>query len=573
MKKIINFIFLFVLSFLLVSNVKAVEYTYRVKIVNPIPLREGAGTNYKSIDSLDLYDYYVMVSDKLYEDTNNKVGCSKGWYNITYYTGVTGYVCADDVEVIESYTTDDATPTSECETKMKEAGFPSSYWGGLCKLQESHPTWSFQAIATDLDWPTVVEKESACGKNYIQTSIYDKTFLDTTCKATSPGNYVAPSQKGVAYYMDPRNFFSEKYMFQFLDQSYDEKLKDMYPEAVLAIISPTNFYKYHKDNNIVDYISGITSASPIAMASKMRNELGNGDSLINLWSGTYEGYEDYYNFYNWGVGDDCVRDHGTTYCGLNKAKELNWKGLKTAIEDGAGSIAVSYIQAGQYTNYFQKFNVMPTDTSKRFTHQYMTNLPGAMSESKLSFSTYKSNDLLGINLIFKIPVYNNMNATIVNSSNGAVESQDNGLGSLDLATLITSSGYSYTSNYLTNVKEESSVESLKNAIEAVGGSGSATILDKNGNPVTSGTLATGYKVTVASANAKETLTIVVKGDTSGDGKINALDLLQVQKSILGTYKLNDEYSLAGDTSGDGKVNALDLLQVQKNILGTYKING
>ncbi len=573
MRKIIKLIFLLMLSFLYINNVKALEYTNRVKVIKSIPLREGTGTNTKAIANLDVYDYYVMVSDKLYDDTYNKVGCNKGWYNITYYTGVNGYVCADDVEVVKSYTKDDAIASSECEIKMKEAGFPSSYWGGLCKLQESHPTWNFQAINTNLDWPLVVEKESACGKNYIPASIYDKTFLDKTCTLTSPGNYVAPSQTGVAYYMDPRNFFTEKYMFQFLDQSYDEKLKDMYSSAVLAIISPTSFYKMHKDNHIVDYIAGITSASPIAMASKIRNELGNGDSLINLWSGEYKGYEGYYNFYNWGVTDSCVRDYGATYCGLNKAKELNWKGLKTAIEDGAGSIAVSYIKVGQYTNYFQKFNVVPSNTEKRFTHQYMTNLPGAMSESKLSFSTYEANNLLDINLIFKIPVYNNMNATIVNSNNGAIEGEDNGLGSLDISTLITSSGYTYSSGYLMSVKEESSVESLKNAIEAVGGSGSATILDKDGNPVTTGPLATGYKVTVASNNAKETLAIVIKGDTSGDGKINALDLLQVQKSILGTYKLNGEYSLAGDTSGDGKVNALDLLQVQKNILGTYKING
>ena len=35
--------------------------------------------------------------------------------------------------------------------------------------------------------------------------------------------------------------------------------------------------------------------------------------------------------------------------------------------------------------------------------------------------------------------------------------------------------------------------------------------------------------------------------------------------------LNNEYKLAADTSGDGKINAQDLLQVQKNILGNYTI--
>jgi len=35
--------------------------------------------------------------------------------------------------------------------------------------------------------------------------------------------------------------------------------------------------------------------------------------------------------------------------------------------------------------------------------------------------------------------------------------------------------------------------------------------------------------------------------------------------------MNEAQKLGADTSGDGKINALDLLQVQKSILGTYKI--
>ena len=69
----------------------------------------------------------------------------------------------------------------------------------------------------------------------------------------------------------------------------------------------------------------------------------------------------------------------------------------------------------------------------------------------------------------------------------------------------------------------------------------------------------------------KTYTLIVKGDTSGDGAINALDLLQVQKSILGSYKMSDSQKLSADTSNDGSINALDLLQIQKNILGSYKI--
>ena len=60
-------------------------------------------------------------------------------------------------------------------------------------------------------------------------------------------------------------------------------------------------------------------------------------------------------------------------------------------------------------------------------------------------------------------------------------------------------------------------------------------------------------------------------DTNGDGKVSALDLLRVQKQIIGASKLSGTYKTAGDTNKDGKVSALDLLQVQKQIIGAGTI--
>ena len=112
---------------------------------------------------------------------------------------------------------------------------------------------------------------------------------------------------------------------------------------------------------------------------------------------------------------------------------------------------------------------------------------------------------------------------------------------------------------------------LKSAIEAVGGNATVAIFDAKGNAKTSGLIATGDKVSINNQSETEVLEVIIKGDTSGDGVINALDLLQVQKNILGTYTLTGAYLEAADTSKDGVVNALDLLQVQKNILGTFEI--
>ena len=89
--------------------------------------------------------------------------------------------------------------------------------------------------------------------------------------------------------------------------------------------------------------------------------------------------------------------------------------------------------------------------------------------------------------------------------------------------------------------------------------------------VNDGMIGTGMTVKVQSSSGTAEFTAVVKGDPSGDGKVNALDLLQVQKYILGLKKLDSSYLLAADTSGDGKVTALDLLQIQKKILGIKEL--
>ena len=582
MKKVLMYLIV-ILSILILSDVKASTYTYRIKVLNnQTNLRNNpGGTDNSRLGLLSKNDYYVLKDDKLYPDENNHNNCKGDWYYMTYYTGLDGYVCSDDVELIVSYSTDDVEPATECEKALSEAGFPSSYWGGLCSLKEKHPSWNFQPIKIDMDWSYVVERESECTKNYIYKGVYDKTFLDETCTATSPGGYVAPSQTGVAYYMDPRNSFTEKYLFQFLDQSYDKLLEQNYPSAVETILSGAEFNNYHLNlgNNLKDIIIGgsIDKASPIAIASKIRIELGVGTSLENLYKGVYDGYDnmylDYYNFFNFGVTDNCVATSGATYCGLNYAYKFGWKGVDAAIKGGINQFSGGYILKDQYTGYFQKFNVATKTEGALFGHQYMTNLAGAMSESGTAYNAYNKNNLLELNLTFKIPIFNKMDATIINSGNGAV---DDGNGkpapsTIPISTIVTSSGYRYTSKYISNIAVGTDVSTTKVTLESVGGNATVSILDASGNVKTSGIIATGDKITINNEENTETLEVVIKGDTSGDGVINALDLLQVQKNILGTYTLTGAYLEAADTSKDGMVNALDLLQIQKSILGTYEI--
>jgi len=539
---------------------------------NGVYLRSGPGTNYSTLRSTKRGDEYTLVSDQIHASQS---GCSEGWYQLYYNGAATGYMCSKYVTVTKLVFSE--TPQNSCEQNLKDLGFPSSYWPGLCSLKEKHSNWQFKPILTNLDWSTAVNSESACGKSYIASSV--ETNIDRTCVNQYTSTWYPASSTAVAYYMDPRNWFSEKHIFQFEYLKYDQDLAGSYAQAATSVIGHSSFYKHHLNNGIDlgSVINNVGAAndvqvSPIFIAARILQEMGSTDKLYNLYSGLYEGYVGYYNFYNFGVSDECATSNGTTYCGLNYAYNNNWYGLDAAIKGGASQIASGYINKGQYTTYLQKFNVVPTESNKLYTHQYMTNIAAPSSESSTTHSSYQDLGLLNNAFMFYIPVYNNMNNSNFNSNSGAVDSPDNNTPStMNISTIVTSSGYKYSSSYISGINAKESVEEVRNSLQSISGAGSVVVKNAAGVEVSSGTIGTGFKVLITTSNAKEELTVVINGDTSGDGQINALDLLQVQKDILRTNKLSSVYSLAGDTNDDGQINALDLLQVQKSILGTYTI--
>ena len=595
MRKMMIFVTLFVCSFFLMYNVSAASYTARAYINSSCNVRTGPGTQNTKISSAYIGSYYNLVEDKTYTDTNNHYDCNSDWYQIYYNGTATGYVCGDHVDVVRSYSTDDVAPSTTCEVEMSNLGFPSSYWGGLCALKERHLNWQFVPLKINYDWSYIIEKESPCGWNLIYGSNENSGFIDSTCTAYDSG-YVGINQTGIAYYMDPRNFLSDRFIFQFQAQNYDNNFASTYVTAVTNIISGSSFYKYHLNagTNLAEVINSnatTLNVSPIFAASRMLQELGNSDSLYSLYSGSYTAdpnttygqkfieltgsataYQGYYNFYNFGVSDSCVQSYGTAYCGLNYAYRLGWNSVNAAIQGGLSQIANNYIGAGQHTGYLQKFNVNQSNPSDIATHQYMTNIAAPSSESATNYKTYSDLGILESAFIFHIPVFNNMDATISNSPGGAVDGgEDNPPSSLPISTIVTSSGYRYAAGYISGIALGTDASTVKSTLESVGGSGTVTIYNASGSVVNSGTIATGYKVVINNSSSVETLEVIIKGDTSGDGIVNALDLLQVQKNILGTYNLSGAYWQAGDTSSDGAINALDLLKKKKNILGTYSI--
>lgn len=567
MKKI-KLLFLLLICFFL-CNVKADIYKATLT-GDSVALREGPGTNYTKITSLLINTTYPLIENKIYPSEKS---CSAGWYKIDY-NSQTGYVCADyiKVDVIKEETIND------CKSKLKALGFPDSYLTGLCNLQASHPSWSFIPLMTNLDWNTSVNKESACGQSYVYTS--DNSYIDTSCNNIYAGkvsNLFPASKKAVAYYMDPRNFFDEKHIFQFENLKYTQNLKSYYPSGIAYVLRNAAFYKYHvnKGNDLSNIVNNVCSESavninPVFLSARMLQELGSKDTLYNLYSGVYAGFENYYNFFNIGVSDSCATTSGTTYCGLNYAKNNGWNSLEKSIRGGATMIASSYVAQNQNTNYLQKFNVTPLNSNKVYVHQYMTNIGAPSSESVSSFNTYNAINKVDSPFVFYIPVYNNMDNKIDNTgSGGSGEVKKEDLTTTDINTVISSSGYKTSGSYFTGVELYSDVSAIISNISSIGAD--IIVKDAAGNRITSGLIGTGATISVTNKKETKNYTVVVNGDTNGDGKTSAVDLLHVQKVLLGTFNLNGAYHEAGDTNNDGKISAVDLLQVQKVLLGTYKI--
>ena len=79
---------------------------------------------------------------------------------------------------------------------------------------------------------------------------------------------------------------------------------------------------------------------------------------------------------------------------------------------------------------------------------------------------------------------------------------------------------------------------------------------------------TGAKVTIEGIE----YTIVMLGDTTGDGDITPLDYVKVKNNIMGTSALEGAYKSAADTTGDGDITPLDYVKVKNHIMQMSRIS-
>ena len=339
------------------------------------------------------------------------------------------------------------------------SSFPASYKPYLRALHKQHPNWTFTAFNTGLDFNTAVAEEASNNKSTIENSYSDflisnapGDYNPSTGQYTirDSGRWVNASKNTVSFFMDPRNFINEKYIFMFENLSYDSsKHNQSGVEGILSGSFMSNVYMayYNKSGTLktinkkysqtVMEAASASKVSPYFLASKMIQEIGRASykgfpktisgkkyglgagSAVNGQNETYPGI---YNFYNIGAYDGNNPDvKGLKWASSGNSYSRPWNTPEKSIKGGASLIGENYINCGQYTPYFQRFNVNRKSSYDLYDHQYMTAISSAAQEAAITYEAYKTNGTINVALNFVIPVYNNMqpmNTTIHIGSSG-----------------------------------------------------------------------------------------------------------------------------------------------------------
>lgn len=135
---------------------------------------------------------------------------------------------------------------------------------------------------------------------------------------------------------------------------------------------------------------------------------------------------------------------------------------------------------------------------------------------------------------------------------------------------ISALGLAKTTSYITGV----ALSQVASSITSKLANANVSVTDANGASLSSNSkLTTGSKIVISDADHTYTNTVVIYGDLSGDGEINAIDLLYMRKHLLKTYNLTGPNLQAAKIAKGSDVGAADLLYLRKYLLDnqTYKI--
>lgn len=538
-------------------------------------VRSGAGTGYSKTGTVSYGDSLTILSE-----TTDSSGAK--WYKISC-GNLTGYVSAAYVQLTSSGS--QGSSDADFESYMTKQGFPESYKPYLRKLHEQHPKWIFTAQKLGVDWNTALKEECVVGRNLVHSSALaswksmEKGAYDFNGGYWYglDGSWVAASKEIIMYYMDPRNFLNDTYIFMFENQSYDPSYQtESGVKTILADTFMSGSYtcpdtkkKYTYSQTFMDAAKK-SGVSPYHLASRCRNEQGVNGAPQSL--GTVKGYENYFNFFDiqaYATSTMTAAEMGCKYAKTtNPTYLLPWTNQYKSIVGGSIFLGTGYITKGQDTLYLQKFDMVDGGNGLYY-HQYMTCVFGQANEA-ISLKNAYSQDILNSAMEFKIPVYNNMPDKLCPKPTSSGDN-NNYLKSLSVSgTSISPKFDKFTASYTAKVNAEvSSVTVNANPLgksAKVSGNGKVSLKTGENTVKVTCTAASGvkrtYTIKITRKAASQTLQ---QGDVNGDKYLTVVDALLMLRYNAGKTQLDPAQLKRADMNGDGKVDVIDALTLLKKI--------
>ena len=538
-------------------------------------VRSGAGTSYSKTGTVSYGDSLTILSE-----TTDSSGAK--WYKISC-GNVMGYVSAAYVQLTSSGS--QGSSDADFESYMTKQGFPESYKPYLRTLHEQHPKWIFTAQKLGVDWNTALKEECVVGRNLVHSSALaswksmEKGAYDFNGGYWYglDGSWVAASKEIIMYYMDPRNFLNDTYIFMFENQSYDPSYQtESGVKTILADTFMSGSYtcpdtkkKYTYSQTFMDAAKK-SGVSPYHLASRCRNEQGVNGAPQSL--GTVKGYENYFNFFDiqaYATSTMTAAEMGCKYAKTtNPTYLLPWTNQYKSIVGGSIFLGTGYITKGQDTLYLQKFDMVDGGNGLYY-HQYMTCVFGQANEA-ISLKNAYSQDILNSAMEFKIPVYNNMPDKLCPKPASSGDN-NNYLNSLSVSgTSISPKFDKFTTSYTATVKAEiSSVTINANPLgksAKVSGKGKVSLKTGENTIKVTCTAASGvkrtYTIKITRKAASQTLQ---QGDVNGDKYLTVVDALLMLRYNAGKTQLDSAQLKRADMNGDGKVDVIDALTLLKKI--------
>ncbi len=360
--------------------------------------------------------------------------------------------------------------------------FHDSYKPYLRYLHTIHPSWTFTVLKTDLDFETSYLSEKAVSSIEISSGFCEQDPYYVTESGWCIGNEVSTK-----FFLDPRNFLSEKYIFMFENLGYSELYNETVVQSVInnTFMSGMSVLDNQSYASIFVEAGGSANISPLYLASLARQESGTKEtSTTNGAEFTYEGYtyKGIYNFFNIGASSSASNPAKAGLVWANGGKGANGAINNNNVDNGGGT-------NNNPTNLSNDFISM-LQVSKTGDYLKGYSLGTTVSEIKSKVGTSAS--------------------VVIKDSNGKVKKDGDAIGTgyvIEISNSIGSNSYTYV---------------MYGDVSGDGEINSADLLKIRQYLLGQVNLSGAFKTSAY---------------ISGDNEINSADLLKLRQHLLGTSSI------------------------------------